>query len=261
MSAVFEEESTVRQWDNDYYHPISEWLYDTSVAAMLRALDMKPGDTVLDAGCGPGVHSIRAAKSGFNVSAIDISETMLTHAKQRAEAAGVSRNIQFQRQDLTQLTFADNSFRNVFSWGVIIHIPELEQALNELCRIVELGGKLALYLTNSTAIDHKIESCLRFLLRKPLVGVQQLPLGDGIWYHMSGEKLWVWRIRASGLIRYMADRGFVLKHRRIGELTEIQRRVSGLPRRMLLRLNNAAYRMHVPASFGCANLFVFEKHK
>ena len=40
----------------------------------LEFLGTKPGDTVLDAGCGPGVHAIRAARAGLKVKAIDISE-------------------------------------------------------------------------------------------------------------------------------------------------------------------------------------------
>ena len=35
-----------------------------------------------------------------------------------------------------------------------IHIPDAEKALDELARIVKPGGKLALYITNKTAVDH-----------------------------------------------------------------------------------------------------------
>jgi 2-polyprenyl-3-methyl-5-hydroxy-6-metoxy-1,4-benzoquinol methylase len=75
MTEVFEARSTVEEWDEDYYHPIALKLYDWAVLDMLKMMEVEAGATVLDAGCGPGVHSIRAAKAGYHVCAIDISNT------------------------------------------------------------------------------------------------------------------------------------------------------------------------------------------
>ena len=259
MTNVFEAKSTVEQWDDDYYHPIALKLYDWSILDMLRMMEVETGATVLDAGCGPGVHSIRVAKAGHNVCAIDISNTMLNQARQRAGAENITDKIEFYQKDLTKLDFPDNSFRYVFSWGVIIHIPEASKALDELARIVKSGGKLALYITNKTALDHKIESVMRFMARKPLKGLQHLPLGDGLWYDMNDEKLWVWRFETKAIVDYLDAKGFNLKHRRIGALSEIQRRLTGMPRRLLLRLNNLAYRWNWPAGIATTQLLVFEK--
>lgn len=256
---VFELESTVSKWDEDYYHPISEPLYDKAVNDMLRMMEVQPGATVLDAGCGPGVHSIRIARAGFRVCAADISDRMLAHARQRVTAAGLSEQVTFQRQDLTNLTFADASFPHVFSWGVIIHIHDVERALSELARVLQSGGTLGLYVVNKTALDHKIESLARFAARKPLIGMQHLPLGDGIWYEMGGEKLWVWRFDIPALSAHLEQHGLRLKHRRIGEFSEIQRRLRSVPRRALLRLNNLAYRAGFPARTGTGNLLVYAK--
>lgn len=106
------------KWDADYYHPISLWLYDRAISDMLQLMDVDSGATVLDAGCGPGVHSIRAAKAGLRVIAIDISETMLTNARQRVEAAGFLGSVEFHQMDLTQLDYADASFTTCFPGGL-----------------------------------------------------------------------------------------------------------------------------------------------
>ncbi|MFM1843058.1 MAG: hypothetical protein RLZZ490_1800 [Cyanobacteriota bacterium] len=259
MTEVFEAKSTVEQWDDDYYHPIALKLYDSAVVDMLKMMGVEAGATVLDAGCGPGVHSIRAAKAGYRVCAIDISDTMLCEARQRAESQNVADKIEFYQKDLTKLDFPDNSFRYVFSWGVIIHIPDAEKALDELARIVEPGGKLALYITNKTAVDHKIESFIRFVMRKPLMGLQHLPLGDGVWYDMNDEKLWVWRFDAKAISDYLTAKDFTLKYSQIGELSEIQRRLGGMPRNFLLRLNNLAYRFNLSADLATTQLLIFEK--
>ncbi|MDH3201721.1 MAG: class I SAM-dependent methyltransferase [Myxococcales bacterium] len=256
---VFELESTVRTWDDQYYHPIAEPLYDRAVSDMLRAMEVDPNETVLDAGCGPGVHSIRIARAGHRVCAADISERMLSHASERVAAAGLSDQVVFKREDLTNLSFASESFRHVFSWGVIIHIREVERALSELARVVQPGGTLGLYVINKTALDHGIETLARAASRKPLAGMQHLPLGDGVWYEMDGERLWVWRFDIPALSNHLAQYGLKLKYRRIGEFSEIQRRVRGMPRRALLRMNNLAYRARIPAWAGVGNLLVFTR--
>jgi len=259
MTQVFEAKATIDQWDDDYYHPIALKFYDAAIADMLEMLQVEKGATVLDAGCGPGVHSIRVAKACYRVRAIDISSAMLGEARTRAARANVADRIEFAQKDLTALDIPDHAFRYVFSWGVIIHIPEAAKALDELARIIEPGGKLALFITNKSALDHKIESLARLVARKPLTGMQHFPLGDGIWYGSDEQKLWVWRFETAAVIDYLKARGFRLTHRRIGALSEIQRRLSGMPRRQLLRLNDAAYRWNWPANIATTQLLVFEK--
>ncbi len=62
---------------------------------------------ILDLGCGTGRHSIELAKRGYIVSGIDLSESLIRKAKEKAEAAGVK--VEFLMQDARKLTF-DNCF-------------------------------------------------------------------------------------------------------------------------------------------------------
>ena len=59
---------------------------------------------ILDIGCGTGRHSIELAQRGYEVTGIDLSESQLTRAKQKASARNLSVN--FERQDARKLTFA-----------------------------------------------------------------------------------------------------------------------------------------------------------
>lgn len=261
MTDVFEKVTTIDKWDDDYYHPISIWLYDKAISDMLRFMGASNGDTILDAGCGPGVHSIRAAKEGLRVCAVDISNKMLQDASLRVRNAGLSEAIEFHQQDLTKLDFPDAHFKYVFSWGVLIHIPDAEKALEELSRIVKPGGKIALYLTNKNALDHKIESFLRFILRKPIKGIKALPLGNGTWHGEDHDKLWVWRFDSNAITEYLSRRNFRLIKRHIGELSQLQIRCGGFFRRVLLRLNNLAYRLNLPSYISVGTLLIFEKNQ
>ena len=58
---------------------------------------------IIDIGCGTGRHSIELTKRGYNVTGVDLSESQLKRARQKAEEAGLEIN--FQKQDARNLPF------------------------------------------------------------------------------------------------------------------------------------------------------------
>lgn len=256
---VFNKPETYTSWDQDYYPPLAEWFYDEAVRRMLRAMQVQPNQTVLDAGCGPGVHSIRAARFGAQVTAADVSAVALQEAAVRVERAGYNRQVNFQQADLTRLPFTDASFDHVFSWGVIIHIPTVEDALREMVRVVKPGGSLALYVNNLAALDVKGETMGRMMLRRPPLSLEHHPLGASRWYTFHGARLWLWRFDMPALARHVEGLGMQRTYRMAGEFTEFQRRCKGVFRNGLLHLNNLYLRMRLPAWAASANLLVFQK--
>ncbi|GAB1402233.1 hypothetical protein MASR1M68_11440 [Elusimicrobiota bacterium] len=58
---------------------------------------------IIDVGCGTGRHSIELTKRGYNVTGVDLSESQLKRAKQKAQDAGLEIN--FQKQDARKLPF------------------------------------------------------------------------------------------------------------------------------------------------------------
>ncbi len=257
--AVFESAETFQRWDHDYYPAVAQRYYDRAIGRMLDCLGAQPDDLVLDAGCGLGDHSIRLARRGCRAYAIDISGVAIEEAERRAAAAGLDGRIVFKQADLTNLQFDDESFDRIFSWGVVIHIPDAERALAELVRILRPGGRLALYVTNAHAWDHSLLAAGRFLLRRPSPPLERLPLGPGCWYDMQGRQLWVWYFDIHALTRHLECLGLRRIHRIPGSFTEIQRRLRGSLRQALLRFNDAWYRLRLPARPCATNLLVFEK--
>jgi SAM-dependent methyltransferase len=256
---VFERLDVYEAWDRDYYPPAAQALYDRTLAHALRWLRAVPGERVLDAGCGPGVHSVRLARHGLAVDAIDVSDAALAEARRRAEAAGVADRIRLARGDLTSLSLPDASYGQVLCWGVVIHIPELEQSLAELARILAPGGRLALQVTNRRALDHRFEALARRLLRRPAPPSERRALGDGRWYESESGALWVWQVDVDALVAHLRARGLELRDRRAVELTHLQRRSPGPLRRVLLWLNDRWSALGLPAGPAATNLLIFEK--
>ena len=92
-----------------------------------RYLNLKPGQTVLDVGCGIGGSAFHMAQNyGVNVLGIDLSENMLNIAKERliTERSKFPDNVKvsFELSDATKRNFPENSFDVIYSRDCILHI-------------------------------------------------------------------------------------------------------------------------------------------
>ena len=257
-AAVFDQEGTPTSWDDDYYHPIAVAYYDAAIPEMLSEMGVRPGDRVLDAGCGPGVHSIRAAKFGCEVTAIDLSTTMLRHAADRAKAAGVADRITFRQCDITRPDL-DDTFGFVFSWGVLIHVPDTEAALDGVASLVAPGGTLAVQILTERSFDFRLERLLRSALRRPFKEPVDTALGSGNWYTFGDERLWVLRFDMAALDEAMKARGFALVSRRTAEFSEFQRRLPEALRRPLLRLNSLLFRRRAGTDLSATQIVIYRR--
>jgi 2-polyprenyl-3-methyl-5-hydroxy-6-metoxy-1,4-benzoquinol methylase len=114
---------------------------------ILQHLDLRPGMTVLDAGCGPGRVTIplarqlaRAGQGG--VVAMDIQDGMLRRAREKARAAGLD-NIQFLQAGVGEGKLGSERFDRVLLVSVLGKIPDREAALLEIFTALKPGGILS----------------------------------------------------------------------------------------------------------------------
>lgn len=75
------------------------------VSFLVEMLGLRPGERLLDVGCGPGRHSIALAKAGLAVTGVDVSSRFLEIAAADARAAGVSAS--FFEVDARRMPFDD----------------------------------------------------------------------------------------------------------------------------------------------------------
>jgi SAM-dependent methyltransferase len=112
------------------------------------------GGRVLDAGCGIGTDTIRFAKAGAQVTAVDLSGESLKIARKRCVAETCIMDVRFYQADLERLSevVPVESYDLIYSFGVLHHTPKPEKALQELLRYTKPGTifKLMLYHRDST---------------------------------------------------------------------------------------------------------------
>ncbi|WP_328334964.1 class I SAM-dependent methyltransferase [Streptomyces sp. NBC_00455] len=113
-------------------------------AAAVAEMGLRPGDAVLDAGCGTGraLPALREAvgTAGYVIGA-DLTPGMLAAAVR----AGRHRDAQLLLADVERLPVLAESLDAVFAAGLIAHLPQPEDGVRELARAVRPGGLLALF--------------------------------------------------------------------------------------------------------------------
>ena len=110
---------------------------------------IRPGDTVVDLGCGPATQLAMVARLNPDVRfvGVDLSEEMLERARAYGAEQGLG-NVAFQQADVTDLGFlGDASVDAVFSTVALHHLPDvdhLERTFAEVARVLRPGGGLYL---------------------------------------------------------------------------------------------------------------------
>jgi len=95
----------------------------------------KPGK-ILEIGPGPGYLSIEIAKLGdFQITGLDISETMIEIARRNAQEAGA--DVVFKLGDASNIPFKDNTFDFIVSSGSLHHWKEPVKVFNEVYRVLK----------------------------------------------------------------------------------------------------------------------------
>lgn len=88
--------------------------------AWLESLNLPKGATILDAGCGTGLFSIRLAKNGYRVKSVDIASQMVEKSRKEAEKNGVAHMIDFEVNTIEEVK---GNYDAVVCFDVLIHYP------------------------------------------------------------------------------------------------------------------------------------------
>lgn len=119
--------------------------------SVLKSLDARANENILDLGCGNARDIIPMLESGARITGIDISQGMINEAQRDLEEAGYPW-VSMQVGDATHLPFPDNCFDKVLCSEVIEHIPDADKAVGEMFRVLKRGGRLVISTPNRLSL-------------------------------------------------------------------------------------------------------------
>jgi glycosyltransferase involved in cell wall biosynthesis/SAM-dependent methyltransferase len=146
-----------RQWDNDpcgshyveshptrtleWFQEVERYRFEEYAPWMPRLMefDSHSGERVLEIGGGLGTDLARFAAGGARVIDADLARTHLLLARENLRHRRLKGD--FVQSDAEYLPFRDHSFDLVYSNGVLHHVPNTQQVIAEIHRVLKPGGK------------------------------------------------------------------------------------------------------------------------
>ncbi len=97
---------------------------------------LKPGDRILEIGCGIGTVVAELVKQGYDAVGTDISQVAIEYGRAKYGS------IRLEVQPAEELPYADGTFDVVLSFDLFEHIARIDRHVGEVQRVLKPGGPL-----------------------------------------------------------------------------------------------------------------------
>ncbi|NJP07610.1 MAG: class I SAM-dependent methyltransferase [Chloroflexaceae bacterium] len=229
-----------QRWNRVYLSAENDRFFDLAFAFIAHELRVPAGAAILDAGCGNGAHAVRLARHGFRIHGLDFSASVLPAAQATLATHGMGERISLQQGNLLALPFADGTFGAVVCWGVLMHIPEMERALDELVRVLQPGGQLVIGENNMYSLESVARRGLNRLLRRSTLGgdARQTAAGVEYWSETPVGALLTRDMDMGWLVRQCQARGLHVQRHVARQFTQLYSAVGAAWLKRLIHLVN-----------------------
>ena len=120
---------------------LNSWLNGPLHASMAAALDLQPGDELLDVACGDGAFVAGHAAHVRRVAGIDLASVKYEQARRRLADRVAAGTAEIVKGDAGALPWADGSFSVVTCMDALSLLPDPEHVLAEMFRVLRPGGR------------------------------------------------------------------------------------------------------------------------
>lgn len=129
------------EWHGEIFNPIEqERLRENLRQAMGWIQTGSRAHHALDYGCGSGNLTKHLLGLGARVTAADVSRKFLDMVRKRFGSSGLGETLALNGQDLSGIS--DNTFDLVAAYSVLHHVPDYLRIVDEMVRVLKLGGIL-----------------------------------------------------------------------------------------------------------------------
>ncbi len=138
------QEQGIAKWYDDWHQEngVDSWRGESAYPPLVRSLGAKPGNRLLDVGCGTGFFLKAAAENGLDTHGIDVSAEAVKIAK------GVSPDSNVFVCSMQKLD-GIGPFDFVTALGSLEHCPDMSKALSEIHRVLSPDGRFMAMVPNS----------------------------------------------------------------------------------------------------------------
>ena len=161
-------------WASGDYPRVADEVVGVLGPVLVEAVDVQPGQRVLDVAAGTGTSARPAARRGADVTATDLTPELLEVGRSAAAAQGLT--LTFEVADAEHLPYDDATFDVVLSCIGVMFAPHHQAAADELVRVCRPGGTVAVLSWTPDGFIGQLFATMKPYAPPPPPGASPAPL-------------------------------------------------------------------------------------